>query len=94
MIKSIGNKESELQFDIHDKFQVQGVGVVVSGLIKQGTMRVNESYLLGPDKTGAFFLVAVKSIHFARVPVDSCEAGMFCTAQLKGLKKKNSIEEI
>ncbi len=36
----------------------------------------------------------MKSIHLARVNTNQCETGMFCTAQLKGLKKKNPIEEM
>lgn len=41
-IQSIGAKEEPLIFAIHDKFHVQGVGIVVSGLIKQGSIRVND----------------------------------------------------
>lgn len=67
---------------------------MISGLIKQGTIKVNDILQLGPDKTGAFISVAVKSIHLARVNTNQCEAGMFCTAQLKGLKKKSPIEEM
>ena len=73
---------------------MQGVGVVVSGLIKQGVLKTNENYLLGPDKSGHFFQVVVKSMHFARIPVSQCEAGMFCTAHLKSSRKKGPIEEI
>jgi GTPase len=51
-MKSIGTPEDPLIFDIHDKFIVQGIGLVVSGLIKQGTLKTHENYLLGPDKTG------------------------------------------
>lgn len=41
---------------------------------------MNDILQLGPDKTGAFISVAVKSIHLARVNTNQCEAGMFCTA--------------
>jgi elongation factor 1-alpha len=51
-MKNIGNDDDPLIFDIHDKFIVQGIGLVVSGLIKQGTLKTHETYLLGPDKTG------------------------------------------
>lgn len=79
-MKSIGTPEDPLIFDIHDKFIVQGIGLVVSGLIKQGTLKTHENYLLGPDKTGQFISVTVKTIHMARVLVDQSYAGMFCTA--------------
>lgn len=53
---------------------------MVSGLIKQGSIKINDVLQLGPDKSGAFINVAVKSLHLARVNTTSCEAGMFCTA--------------
>ena len=69
-MKTIGNDEDHLILDIHDKFTVQGIGLVISGLIKQGTLKTHENYLLGPDKNGQFVPVVVKSIHMARVFVD------------------------
>ncbi len=34
--------DSPFEFDIHEHFLVPGVGIVVSGIIKSGTARLNQ----------------------------------------------------
>ena len=90
--KNLGNKDAAVEFDIHDKFTVTGVGLVVSGLLKSGTVRENTQLLLGPNKTNEYKQVQVKSIHFNRVAVDEVYAGQFCCLALKAVKKKDEID--
>lgn len=40
-IRNVGKKSDFVEFDIHDKFTVVGTGLVVSGLLKSGTLKVN-----------------------------------------------------
>lgn len=54
---------------------VPGVGLVISGLVKSGTIKVNCSLLLGPDKCKNFSLVVVKSIHVSRIMCNEAYAG-------------------
>jgi elongation factor 1-alpha len=56
-------------------YQVTGVGIVVAGTLKGGTVVPGTTLLLGPDKTGKFNPVVVKSIHHKRTPVESAVAG-------------------
>lgn len=91
--KDLNNKSAPVEFDIHDKFSVQGIGLVVSGLLKSGTVKVNTQLLIGPNKTNEYKPVVVKSIHFNRVPVDEVYAGQFCCLGLKSLKKKDDLEK-
>ena len=42
------------EFQIDDTFSVPGVGTVVSGLLRQGVVRLNDPMLLGPDPLGHF----------------------------------------
>ncbi len=60
---------------IDEKFNVPGVGTVVSGLVVSGELRVGERVYLGPWGDGDFRLVKVKSIHVNRVSVDRVSAG-------------------
>lgn len=90
--KDIGDKSAPVEFDIHDRFIVQGIGLVVSGLLKAGTVRGNTQLLMGPNKTNEYKQVVVKSIHFNRVPVDEVFSGQFCCLALKPMKKKEDLD--
>ena len=48
------------EFQIDDTYQVLGVGTVVSGTCFRGTIRLNDSLLLGPDPLGHFHPIAIK----------------------------------
>ncbi|EDQ84748.1 uncharacterized protein MONBRDRAFT_39133 [Monosiga brevicollis MX1] len=56
------------EFQIDDTFSVPGVGTVVSGTNLRGTVRVNDTLLLGPDSLGTFRPVVIKGIHRRRTP--------------------------
>ena len=84
-------KDEPLEFDINETFMVPGVGIVVSGLLKAGTAKINQQLLLGPDKTRNFLLVSIKSIHVSRVPVNYAEAGQFACFCIKPLKTSEKL---
>jgi GTPase len=92
-VKELGKPTDTVEFDIHEKFLVTGVGLVVSGLLKSGKIVAGQNLFLGPDKYNKFKMVQVRSIHFARVPVDSVFAGQFCCLALKSLKKKEELKK-
>ncbi len=64
---------------IDEKFNVTGVGLVVSGLVEAGRAKVGDRLLMGPFHDGSFRTVRVKSIHVNRVPVQETEAGQLAT---------------
>lgn len=88
-----GKATDDIQFDIHDQFVVNGVGLVVSGLMKSGHAKVGQQLYLGPDKQHTYRHVSIKSIHFNRVPVDLALPGQFCTFALKSMKKKEELDK-
>ena len=63
------------EFEINENFLVEGVGLVVSGIIKSGVVGNNKHCLLGPDKLKNFKAVTVKSIHVNRVLRHEAYAG-------------------
>lgn len=91
--KDLNSKSAPVEFDIHEKFIVQGIGLVVSGLLKSGTVKINSQLLMGPNKMNEYKQVAIKSIHFNRVPVSEVYAGQFCCLALKALKKKEDLDK-
>lgn len=67
-------------------YQVDSVGVVVSGTIKQGVVVPNEMVYLGPDTDGKFTKVRVQSIEMHHYRVNKAIAGDIVGIALKGIK--------
>jgi GTPase len=75
------------EFVIDQTFFVTGVGTVVSGIVLQGSISINDTLMLGPDGNGQFRSVAIKSIHCKRVNVRRVHAGQSATFALKKEKR-------
>jgi GTPase len=73
---------------IDETFGVPGVGTVAAGTVKRGVLTPNTTLLLGPDiADGSFKPVAVKSIHYKRLPVGRVVAGQTAALALKRVKR-------
>lgn len=70
-------------------YNVEGVGTVVSGTIKQGKIEVGKQLLVGPDKNGKFRRVKVKSIEMHYYRLKEANAGFIVGVALKGIKHEN-----
>ncbi|VDM31651.1 unnamed protein product [Hydatigera taeniaeformis] len=70
-------------FQIDELFTVPGVGAIVSGTCMSGVVRLNDTLSLGPDTSGRFFPVVIKSIQRKRLPVNSVRAGQTASFSLK-----------
>lgn len=75
------------EFQIDDTYTVQGVGTVVSGTTLKGTIKLNDTLLLGPDPIGHFQAIQVKSIHRKRMPVREVRGGQTASFALKKIKR-------
>lgn len=75
------------EFSIDDSYSVPGVGTVVSGTTLRGTIRLNDTLLLGPDPVGNFTPISVKSIHRKRMPVREVRGGQTASFSLKKIKR-------
>ena len=61
------DKDKPLEFNLTDNFLVNGVGIVVNGLVKEGKAVINQTVMLGPDRNQLFRQVVIKGIHVNRV---------------------------
>src|SRR5579875_320279 len=78
--------DEDLLVYVDDKFLVKGVGLVVSGMLLQGRVSVNQEVYVGPFADSTYRAVKIKSIHVNRVNVDSARAGQIMSAALAGLE--------
>jgi len=56
---------------------------VVSGTTLRGHIKLGDTLLLGPDSTGQFQSIVIKSIHRKRMPVREVKAGQTASFALK-----------
>lgn len=86
-IRAHFKKDEPSEFQIDDTYSVPGVGTVVSGTCLRGTIRLNDTLLLGPDPLGQFQSITVKTIHRKRMPVKELRAGQTASFALKKIKR-------
>lgn len=79
-------KDMPFEFEINECFVVEGVGLVLSGIVRSGIAKLNDNCLLGPDKTKNFKLVQIKSIHVSRNACDYAVAGDLACLNVKSTK--------
>lgn len=84
---------SKVEFLIDSIFNVKGVGLVASGILVTGTVKLGQSLMLGPNVKGEFKQVVVKSIHFKRLNVDEIESGNSCCFQIKSHDTKLPLKK-
>jgi GTPase len=81
-----------VEFLIDGVYQVQGVGIVVAGTMRSGTVVPGTVLLLGPDKLGKFNPVVVRSIHHKRTPVEDAISGQAVCFSIKPVDKKFNMK--
>jgi GTPase len=78
--------ENKVEYHVEQTFQVQGVGTVVGGQLINGTIRVGDKLILGPNNN-TYKTVQVKSIHCKRVSVDEVEHGSYVCLALRKMPR-------
>lgn len=91
--QQLGSIDDPVHFDIHEKFSVTGSGLVFSGTVASGTVKLGMTLLCGPDKFKQFKSVVVKGIHVNRVHKEYCYAGNFATLNVKAANKKDELSK-
>lgn len=71
---------------VDETFNVKGIGPVVSGVIRQGSVAENDIILIGPFKDGTFRNVRIKSIHINRTFVKRAISGNDACFALAGIE--------
>ncbi|EDW02027.1 GTP-binding protein 1 [Drosophila grimshawi] len=82
-----GSENLPAEFQIDDVYSVPGVGTVVSGTCLQGTIKLNDVLMLGPNAVGNFVPITIKSIHRKRMNVERVRCGQTASFALKKIKR-------
>jgi GTPase len=92
--KEIGNSENKNPlFKIDDTFKLDGIGIILSGIVQEGVIHCNQKMNIGPFN-GKYIEVLVKSIHdnFKR-NIDSLSSGHCGCVNIKVVnQKKNTLK--
>jgi GTPase len=70
---------------------VEGVGLVLSGIVRSGVAKLNDICLLGPDKIKNFKTVQIKSIHVSRSSCDYAVCGDLACLNVKSTKANEKL---
>ncbi|TIA98022.1 hypothetical protein E3P94_00630 [Wallemia ichthyophaga] len=81
--------EQPLEFMINDVYSVPYAGTVVNGIVNAGSIRPNDTVMVGPDSLGNFITTAVKSMQRKRANVNVAEAGQSVSLALKRVRRNN-----
>ena len=79
------NRKKPFMMYIDKIYSVIGVGTVVSGTVRQGTVQKGDKILLGPDGSGKFKDVGVKTIEMHHYKKDHAEAGEVVGISITGV---------
>ena len=82
------DEKGEFEMYVDRTYTVEGVGTVVSGTIKAGSVEQGDELLLGPTQDGSFLRTKARSIEIHYHSVDEARAG-----QLVSIAVRNISEE-
>jgi elongation factor 1-alpha len=85
IIDDAENREKPFMMYIDKVYSVIGVGTVVSGTIRQGKVNKGDRLLLGPDGSGRFIEVGVKTMEMHHYKKDHAESGEVVGISITGV---------
>lgn len=77
-----------VEMHIDETFMPKGIGLVIGGFLKRGTIKANEEYWLGP-MNGTYKKVKCKSLHVNRVNVNEATPGRYVCVSIPKIERKS-----
>lgn len=101
-IKSLSKQLKPIEIDSTEKvdyiiestYQVPGIGIVVGGYLFTGSMKEGQTLLLGPNYSGEFDKIQIRSIHRQCIPSKELYKNQQSTIALKFLERKKIDKHI
>lgn len=86
--KDCAADQGVVEMPIDETYQVPGVGFIIAGTLVSGTFKVNDTLQIGPDYSGNFHKVLVRSMESMYVPLKEITPGQTAALSLRALNKK------
>ena len=80
------NKPVELLVD--NTYSVTGHSTILSGILRSGTIKINDNLLIGPFSDSSYRQVKVRSIHINYKDLKEAKAGSFVCISLKNITRR------
>jgi len=81
-------KSEPVEFLIDATYSVLGHSTIVSGLLRSGTVKMNDLLAIGPFRDGTYRQVKVRSIQCKRKDIKDATAGDYICLSLKNIMRK------
>ena len=78
-----------IEFLIDNTYSVVGHPTIVSGLLKSGTIKINELLVIGPFFDGSYREVKIRSIHCKFNDIKEAKAGNYICLSLTNIQRKD-----
>ena len=86
------NKDNIVEFGVDEIYEVDKVGIVASGIVRSGSIKVNDQLSIGPmDKEGNYRQVSIASIHVRRKDCSSALMGQYASLNLREIATKKEL---
>ena len=82
------NINKSVEFMIDNTYSVTGHSTIVSGMVKSGTVKVNDNLLIGPFFDSSYRQVKIRSIHMNYKNINEAKAGIFVCISLKNITRR------
>lgn len=83
------NSNGPTELHIDSIFNVKGVGVVVGGNLITGTVKIGDKLNIGPDYSGVYTPVVIKSIYCKKTPIQEISHSTYICLGIKGINREN-----
>ncbi len=84
----------EIDYKIENMYQVPGIGVIVGGFLQSGIIKEGQVLMLGPNSTGEFDKIQIRSIHRQCIPTKEIYKYQQSTIAVKFMDIKKADKSI